>query len=293
MSNEQVYRAVDVPVRGGDLRVGVWEPVDPPEGDLATVVFIHGVTASHRAWVTVANRLSDVRVIAPDLRGRGRSNSLPGPYGLAQHADDLAAAMEFLGIENAVVVGHSMGGFVAAAFNARHPDRVRSLILVDGGLPLAAPVDLGLAARRLTMTFPDYESYRELWKSHPAFAADWGDAVRDYADYDLDGEHGAFRPSTVVAALEQDSVDQLDEELVLAALRQVPAGTPFLRAPRGFINDEPGLYPTGWVERIRQQIPALDIREIPDVNHYTIVMNESGAAAVISAIREVATPSPG
>ena len=179
MGDSQNYRAIDVPVRGGDLRVGIWEPAQNADPEVATVVFIHGVTASHRAWVTVADRLPDVRIVAPDLRGRGRSNGLPGPYGLAQHADDIAATLEFLGIPDAVVVGHSMGGFVAAAFNARHPDRVRSLVLVDGGLPLAGPVDLGLAARRLTMTFPDHESYRELWKSHPAFAADWGDAVRD------------------------------------------------------------------------------------------------------------------
>jgi hypothetical protein len=159
-------------------------------------------------------------------------------------------------------------------------------VLVDGGLPLSAPVDLGLAARRLTMTFPDHESYRELWKSHPAFAADWGDALRDYADYDLAGEPGELRPSTVVAALEQDSVDQLDEENVLAALRQLPTGTPFLRAPRGFIDDEPGLYPKDWVGRVRRQIPALDVREVAGVNHYTIVMNDIGATAVVSAVRE-------
>jgi len=292
MEDPQSYRAVDVPVRGGDLRVGVWNPVQGAKSDVATVVFIHGVTASHRAWVTVAERLSDVRVVAPDLRGRGRSNGLPGPYGLAQHADDIAAAMDSLDIPDAVVVGHSMGGFVAAAFNARHPDRVRSLVLVDGGLPLAAPVDLGLAARRLTMTFPDYESYRELWKSHPAFAADWGDAVRDYADYDLVGEPGELRPSTAVAALEQDSVDQLDREGVLAALNHLPVGTPFLRAPRGFIDDEPGLYPLDWVAEVRLQIPELDVREIDGVNHYTIVMNDKGAVAVIAAIREALESQP-
>jgi pimeloyl-ACP methyl ester carboxylesterase len=288
MTDQHTYQAVDVPVRGGDLRVGLWEPAVGSADDAspATVVVIHGVTASHRAWVTVAQMLPGERIVAPDLRGRGRSNRLPGPYGLAQHADDVAATLDFLGIASAVVVGHSMGGFVATALNARHPDRVRSLVLVDGGLPLMAPLDLGLAARRLQMTFPDYESYRELWRAHPAFAADWGAVVMDYADYDLDGVPGGLRPATAVEALEQDSADQLKDEQVRSALRRLPEKTPFLRAPRGFVNDEPGIYPPEWVDQVRQQFPALDVREVPGVNHYTIVMNEVGATAVVSAIRE-------
>ena len=54
-----------------------------------------------------------VRLIAPDLRGRGRSNTLPGPFGMTRHADDMAAVLDFLGVPRAVVVGHSMGGFVS------------------------------------------------------------------------------------------------------------------------------------------------------------------------------------
>ena len=53
--------------------------------------------------------------------------------------DDVVAALDHLGVEKAQIVGHSMGAFVAAVVARRHPDRVSSLLLVDGGLPLELP----------------------------------------------------------------------------------------------------------------------------------------------------------
>src|SRR5690606_9508333 len=93
----------------------------------------------------VAHLLKGVRVLAPDLRGRGRSNQLPGPYGMPQHADDLAAVLDHFGVETALIVGHSMGAFVSVVLSHRHPERVSELILVDGGLPLAVPANVSPA----------------------------------------------------------------------------------------------------------------------------------------------------
>jgi lipase len=179
-------------VRGGDLRVGIWDAVDTdPDGPQPpTVVAVHGVTASHRCWAMVAERLPDVRIVAPDLRGRGRSAELPGPYGMAGHADDLAAAMDFLELPSAVVAGHSMGGFVAVAANSRHRERVDAMVLVDGGLPLPpgppglsederTSALLGPVKARLSMTFPDRQSYQDFFRRHPAFAGAWNDAIAE------------------------------------------------------------------------------------------------------------------
>ncbi|ERK70058.1 hypothetical protein N136_03613, partial [Leifsonia aquatica ATCC 14665] len=79
------YRMFAAPVAGGELAGGIWNP----EGAASTLVGIHGITASHRAWELVAAALPGTRLIAPDLRGRGRSSGLPGPYGLTAHADDV------------------------------------------------------------------------------------------------------------------------------------------------------------------------------------------------------------
>ncbi|TXQ54874.1 alpha/beta hydrolase, partial [Escherichia coli] len=117
-----------------------------------------------------------------------------GPFRLAQHADDVAAAMRAAGIARAIVVGHSMGAFVAVRLASAHPELVASLVLVDGRLPpRPAPAGrhlrpedvLGPAIDRLRMTFPSREAYREFWRQHPAFGPYWSDAIEAYVDYDL------------------------------------------------------------------------------------------------------------
>jgi pimeloyl-ACP methyl ester carboxylesterase len=163
------YRTLSVPVRGGDLAVGVWGPDDAP-----AFLAVHGVTATHRAWPAVARHLPGVRFIAPDLRGRGRSNGLPRPWGMPQHADDLAAVLEALTVPRAVVLGHSMGAFASLVLANRHRALVSGLVLVDGGLPLASPkglsddeltrATLGPAAERLSMVFPSREHYADFWR---------------------------------------------------------------------------------------------------------------------------------
>ncbi|WP_022878401.1 alpha/beta fold hydrolase, partial [Microbacterium sp. B19] len=156
-----------VTVAGGSLHVGEWHP----DAEGSPWLLVHGVTASHLAWSWVAREASDVRLLAPDLRGRGRSADLPGPFGMAAHADDLAAVLDATGVERALIVGHSMGAFVSAVFADRHPDRAAAVVLVDGGLPLdlppgMPPVDavrhvLGPTAARLGMRFADAAAYRD------------------------------------------------------------------------------------------------------------------------------------
>lgn len=282
----------DIAVDGGTLRVVEWGPPDPPTEPV--VLAVHGITANHRAWEPVAALLTGRRVLAPDLRGRGRSAALPGPYGLAQYADDLVAVLDATGVEQATVVGHSMGGFVAAALLARAPERVGRLLLVDGGLPLVAPDAapqrtpasvLGPALDRLSMTFPDRDAYREFWKVHPAFADDWSAAVERYVDYDLTGDPGALRSSVRRDAVEADFADQLGGQTMVdaaAALRE--AEFSFLRAPRGLQNELPGLYPPDAMRAAAPQYPRMLVSEVEGVNHYTILLSDRGAAAVVGAL---------
>jgi pimeloyl-ACP methyl ester carboxylesterase len=303
-SHDDRYRTVDVPVRGGTMRVGVWEPVAsaPAARDLAapasavpTLLAVHGITASHRCWPLLAQALPQWRVIAPDLRGRGRSNGLPGPYGMANHADDLVAVLDHLEVPAAVVVGHSMGGYVTVALHHWHPHRASSLVLVDGGVPLPRAegltdeefVDavLGPVRARLAMRFDSREAYQQLFRAHPAFATSWSEAVADYADYDLVGEPPNLHASTTEEAFVGDSIEQQDVHWLTPALHELPPGTPFLRAPRDLIDREPGLFPPAWLERCGEQFPAVDVREVPDVNHYTIVLSDAGAAAIAAVVQ--------
>src|SRR5690625_1586272 len=128
------YHRRDIEVAGGLLRVGVWEPTNQSAPVPPTVLALHGITANHLSWMFLPEQLPGVRVVAPDLRGRGRSNRLPGPYGIGNHTEDLIAVLTALGTDRATVVGHSMGAFVAVELAYRHPATVSELLLVDGGL---------------------------------------------------------------------------------------------------------------------------------------------------------------
>jgi len=98
----------------------------------SALLLVHGFPLDHRMWAGQLEGLSSrVRVIAPDLRGQGRSEVPPGPYTMDQHADDLAALLDELGIDRAAVCGLSMGGYVTFAFWRRHPRRASALILAD------------------------------------------------------------------------------------------------------------------------------------------------------------------
>jgi lipase len=297
------YHTLDVPVEGGDLRVGVWDPIDVEHADAApAVLLIHGVTASHTAWPLVAQRLPSARVIAPDLRGRGRSNGLAGPAGLDAHARDLVAVLDALGVQRTVVVGHSMGAFVALVLGDRFPDRVRRVVLVDGGLPLDLPeglstdevikLVLGPTAERLAMRFASVDAYLDFWRAHPAFRRDWTPALEDYLSYDLVGEEPELRPATSYATLEEDTIDQNTGTAIIDALSRLRHPTVLLTAERGLLDQVPPLYSTDRLPGLLAAYPGLQHVPVPDVNHYTIALSDRGADAVASVVRErIAAPA--
>ncbi|WP_375383976.1 alpha/beta hydrolase [uncultured Microbacterium sp.] len=287
------YRTLDVAVDGGALRVGVWEP-ESDEDAAPTLLLIHGVTASHLSWSPLADRLPHVRLIAPDLRGRGRSSGLPVSAGLSAHANDLVAVLETLEVDRAVVVGHSMGAFVALVLGEEHATRVSRLVLVDGGLPLDLPdglapeevvrLVLGPTAERLAMRFASVDAYFDFWRGHPAFARDWSPALEAYLAYDLVGDAPELRPATTLATVEADSLDQNTGSAIADALAALRHPTLVLTAERGLLDQLPALYAADRLPRLVASYPGLRHEAVPDVNHYTIVLSERGADAVASAI---------
>lgn len=94
------------------------------------LLLIPGLTADLRIWA--CQRLvfgRRYRCIAVDNRGSGRSDKPPGPYSLAQMADDALAVLDAEGVGAAHILGYSMGSFAAADLALVHPERVRSLVL--------------------------------------------------------------------------------------------------------------------------------------------------------------------
>jgi pimeloyl-ACP methyl ester carboxylesterase len=106
------------------------------EGEGAPILCIHGTGSSAVAWRGALSALAERgRVIAYDRRGGGRTER-PGGYertSVSEHASDAAALLAHLSKDPAILIGRSYGGSVAVAVALRHPDRVRSLVLLEPG----------------------------------------------------------------------------------------------------------------------------------------------------------------
>ncbi|MDA1164231.1 MAG: alpha/beta fold hydrolase [Planctomycetota bacterium] len=103
------------------------------EGTGPPVLFVHGFPLSHAMWqAQLSEFANDYRVIAPDLRGFGSSDVTEGTVTMEQHADDLAALLDELNVDEPIVFcGLSMGGYIAWQFQQKYPERLRALILCD------------------------------------------------------------------------------------------------------------------------------------------------------------------
>ena len=286
-------RSFPVDTEGGSLQVWEWGPTDGP-----VVVALHGITAHGRSLRALAERLPDRRVLAPDLRGRGGSRDIRGPFSMAAHADDVARILDTAEVGSATVLGHSMGGFAALVTAHRHPERVERLVLVDGGLPLALPpavlelpteqiiaAVIGPALERLRMTFTSHEEYRAMWRQHPALGDDWGPIIEAYVDEDLVGEPPELRPGAVEEAVVADGGSELLADDVERAIVELATPTVLLAAAHGLLAaDAPPLYGDDQLQAFAADHGA-EVHRIEGVNHYTILLSERGADAVAGQVR--------
>ena len=273
-----------VDVGDGELSVTEFGPAEAP-----AVLLVHGITSSSRAWLAVARHRPELRLVAPDLRGRARSSHLPPSTGLRNHAADLARVIDQLELGAVPVIGHSMGAFVAVALAAQRPDVVASLVLVDGGLPLERPAGdvLGPISARLAREFATFEEAREFWHAHPAFAGREVPDLDTYSDYDLGGEPPHLRPAATAEAIAADALDLYGPDWYLEALHGLRGEVPLLRAPRGLLDEPGGLYPG--LPRHPPLVPAVTVTDVADtnhapLNHYTIVMTDPGAGIVARSL---------
>ena len=110
----------------------------------APVVLLHGYTDSMRSFERVLPHLPrSLRVFAVTQRGHGGSDKPEGSYGSDVFARDVAAFLDALGLERAVIVGHSMGSTVAMRFAVEYPQRTQALVLEGAFLPRPANAELG------------------------------------------------------------------------------------------------------------------------------------------------------
>jgi pimeloyl-ACP methyl ester carboxylesterase len=268
------------------LAFRTWGEMSPEQ---SVVVALHGLTSTSVVWGDLAARLPTVPVLAPDLPGRGGSVASPASPGLLGLATAVVRAVDTLGLRRVVVVGHSMGAFLAPLVVHQLGGRAVAVVLLDGGVPPEPSVLLRplvvrtlftVQLRRLMQTWSDVDRYTRVAEGgaadhrpdlHAAFRA-WSEAV-------LEPRDGGFRPRLDVRRVVADGVDSLTQPWHLPGLRQTAAPVHLLAAAHGADDTRPAFLSDAAIAAGRAVLPGLTWERV-QANHATLLFEPRTASAV-------------
>ncbi len=250
-------KAGHAPVNGLELYYEIHGTGEP-------LIMLHGVVVGIAAFGPNLLALSEKRqVIAVELQGHGRTPDVDRPLSVEAMADDIAALMRHLGIDQADVLGYSLGGGVALQTAIRHPESVRKLVVVsepfrrDGWYPevLVSMAQMGPAAGEQMKQSPLSQLYPNV---------DWavlftklGDLLRK--DYDWSKEVAAIEAPTLIVFADADAVSAAHVMEFFGLL--------------GGGRKDAGLDGSGR--------PPVQLAVLPGLTHYDIASSPSLASVVI------------
>jgi pimeloyl-ACP methyl ester carboxylesterase len=202
-----------------------------------------------------------------------------------------------MGLGASILIGHSMGAFVATALAAQDPELVAGLVLIDGGhvpaTPAVAASDQGLnsalASRieQLHRIYPSREEYRRFWRTQPHFpASEWNLWVEAFLDYEVGGE-SPVQPKASESGVRADVGEVLQRAAIVERLKSIRVPTILLRAERGFTPDQPPLFPDELAAEIQTFMPHIEDHKLVDTTHYTIALGKSAAARIADILCEM------
>lgn len=150
-----------------------WTVHTAGEADAPTMLLLHGFTGSGRNWEELASKLRGWQIVAPDLPGHGGTEAPAGAMPVV--AKDLASLLDALSIDQALVIGYSMGGRLALHLAVEAPERVRGLVVIGAtpGLADAEARDARLAADEALakQIESDFDGFVRDWEALPLFAS--------------------------------------------------------------------------------------------------------------------------
>ena len=244
------------------------------------ILCIHGITANCRCWDVVASSLSpDFRVLAMDLRGRGHSDKPASGYSVEQHCRDILSLLDDLKITRPVIMGHSLGAFIALAFAAMYPDSVDRVILVDGGGDLSKEqlekvfAAIKPALDRLGKIFPSAEAYMEIMRTAPYFQP-WSSAIETYCRYEIIEVAGGVQTNIDPLHIQEEALN-LGKVKAASFYEKIRCKTLILRATKGLLAEDDILLPEPVVEKMTREIANARRVDIEGTNHYGIIFQPS------------------
>ncbi|GAA4455293.1 alpha/beta fold hydrolase [Rurimicrobium arvi] len=259
--------------------------IEYPAPGKPKLLMLHGITANAHAFdgVIRAGLGDDFHIYSPDLRGRGESDKPAFGYSMEEHARDIIGLLDHLGIEKAVLCGHSFGGLLSAYLSANFPERVAALILLDAAHelnPNAARMLLPTFSR-LGVLYPSFDVYLRMMKKAPQNTF-WDEAMESYyrADVHID-KNGITQTNSNLANITAMAV----------GLTSMPWATIFehihqpaiLLNALGIYTMEQALLPANLAKKATKLIENCEYAVI-DGNHQTMLYGK-GAREIVAAIR--------
>jgi pimeloyl-ACP methyl ester carboxylesterase len=272
----------DLQLPSGRVHARSWGPDDAP-----ILLCVHGISANLTAFTHLADRLAgpNRRVVAFDLRGRGRSETTPaGSYGLDSHARDVIAVADALGADAVDLAGWSLGALIAMRVARDDTSRVRSVALIDhiGPAQRAAltPVREGFA--RLDAVVATPQAYLESVRA-AGIVEPWTPFWDEHHIYELaEQADGTWRPTSSRAAAEEDLFQRWPTDWTdhWRALTMPTVAVRAMRPLNGavLISDDA-------VAALRATNPAIRVVETPDSNHFTCIVDPLTVEAVEQNLR--------
>ncbi|WP_238364981.1 alpha/beta fold hydrolase [Mesobacterium pallidum] len=235
----------------------------------APVLFLHGLGQDRGLWDGVTGALPEgLRCLAPDLRGHGATDAPAPPYAMGALVRDAESLLDTLGLKDAVVVGHGLGGMVAMALAVKRLDLVRGLVLSATAPKLSTPArwarhaetvaqgGIGaIAAETVTAWFNRPGPLAQLWSARlKAMSPDgYLGGVSAISGTDLYTPASGLRLSTLVISGRDDRAIPPDLSGELATL--IPGATLTLIPRAGHMA--PVEAATDWAEALTEFLRAI------------------------------------
>jgi pimeloyl-ACP methyl ester carboxylesterase len=232
------------------------------------LLLLHGLADNALVWSSLGDYLAaDYHIVAPDMRGHGDSSKPEEDYSFASAIADLEALMDHLGWSSAHVVSHSWTGKLAAIWAKQHPERLRSMILID-------PIFIWKMPGVFKLTFPLLYRVLPFLKSMGPFAS-YESAEQQAQQLSQYQGWTDLHQKVFQAGIEQKPDGSWGSKFTIAArdrifedVMRVPGLTQPIYLPTLFVQPEKGVNRQDWqLKPYKTYLQNLNICQVPG-NHW-------------------------